>query len=585
MVVEDVLARARVLADLGRDEEAEALLAQALAQDPENADGLALRARVLVAMQRFEEAHAADEQLLRAHPDNLRGLLSMARVKCLLQRKPEGVPFARRAVELDPDSVPALTTLADVLSQVTHGSAEALEVLRRALELSPESAYAHRLTGEIHVDLRQYAEAERWLLQALAISPQDPWSVLQLGLARAGLGRFGESRDQVAATLRLDATPGMIGQVVEYIEAGGLPAHLSEVYEMALAALGRPDVSRPGTAGSDPELLAVQGKLAWRMYSREADEAGHRKAGELARAVLAVDPGNPDARYVRARVLCDEDRCAEALPVAEQLQAEGYPHAHLALTVAYSGTRDYAAMLAVTRQQLARNPGWVMYQRAEAHALRCLKRYEEALAAAKRAAELSPSAPEVQLQLGLAAREAGDLVLGEQALRAAVAEAPGKGQPSAELAQLLAADRRWAEAEVLLAPLNLDLPDVSRMAQPCLKIIVCIADQFGPRLGDIIADDEPSPDDLAECAHWLRLLLSMYTLALAGQPEVAGGTVAGVLRLVDALRKVPAAPGSEFAEVTAALGTLLEAHGAAAPDQPEPSDAEQSAGEGGQGRP
>ena len=47
MVAEDVLARARMLADLGRDEEAEPLLAQALAQDPENEDGLALRARVL----------------------------------------------------------------------------------------------------------------------------------------------------------------------------------------------------------------------------------------------------------------------------------------------------------------------------------------------------------------------------------------------------------------------------------------------------------------------------------------------------------------------------------------------------------
>jgi tetratricopeptide (TPR) repeat protein len=584
VVVEDVLARARVLADLGRDEEAERLLAQALAQDPENADGLALRARVLVAMHRFEEAHAADEQLLRAHPDNLRGLLSMARVKCLLQRKPEGVPFARRAVELHPDSVPALTTLADVLSQVTHGSAEALAVLRRALELSPESAYAHRLTGEIHVDLRQYAEAERWLLRALAISPQDPWAILQLGLARAGLGRFGESRDQVAATLRLDATPAMIGQVVEYIEAGGLPGHLSEIYQMALAALGRTDVSRAGAAGSDPELLAIQGKLAWRMYSREADEAGHRKAGELAAAVLAADPGNPDARYVRARVLCDEDRCAEALPAAEQLQAEGYPHAHMALTVAYSGTRDYAAMLAVARQQLARNPGYVMYRRAEAHALRCLGRYGEALAAAKRAAELSPSVPEVQLQLGLAAREAGDLVLGEQALRAAVADAPGKGCPAAELALLLATGGRWAEAEVLLAPLNLnlDLPDVGTVAQPCLKIIVCIADQFGPRLGDILADDERSLDDLAECAHWLRLLLSMYTLALAGQPEVARGTVAGVLRLVDVLRKVPAPPDSAFAAATSGLGALLDAHGAAPPD---PSDAGRTGGAGGQGRP
>ena len=135
---------------------------------------------------------------------------------------------------------------------------------------------------------------------------------------------------------------------------------------------------------------------------------------------------------------------------------------------------------------------------------------------------------------------------------------------------------------LLLAPLNLDLPDVSRMAQPCLKIIVCIADQFGPRLGDILADDERSLDDLAECAHWLRLLLSMYTLALAGQPEVARGTVAGVLRLVGALRKVPAPPDSEFAAATAGLGALLEAHGAASPDPP---GAGRTVGEGAQGRP
>ena len=582
MVVEDVLARARMLADLGRDEEAKPLLAQALAQDPDNEDGLALLARVLVAMHRFDEAHAIDEQLLRAHPDSLRGLLSMARVKCLLGRKPEGIPFARRAVELYPDNVSALTTLADVLSQVTHGSAEALAVLRRALALNPESAFAHRLTGDIYLDLHQYAEAERWLLQALAITPEDPWPILQLGLARAGLGRFGESRDQVAATLRLDATPGMIGQVVEYIEAGGLPPHLSEIYQMALAALGRPDVSQPGAAGSDPELLAIQGKLAWRMYSRDADEAGRRKAGELAAAVLAADPGNPDARYVRARVLCDEDRCAEALPVAEQLQAEGYPHAHMALTVAYSGTRSYAAMLAVVRQQLTVNPDWVMYRRAEAHALRCLNRYDEALVAAKQAAELSPSAPEVQLQLGLAAREAGDLVLAEQALRAAIADAPGKGHPAAELAVLLAANGRWPEAEALLAPLNLDLPDISRLAQPCLRIVVCIADQFGPRLGDILADDERSLDDLAECAHWLTLLLHMYTLALTGQPDVARGTVGGVQRLVDVLRKVPAPADSEFAAAARGLGALLEAHSLA---PAAPAGSARTEGEGGQGTP
>jgi tetratricopeptide (TPR) repeat protein len=571
VAVEDVLARARVLADLGRNAEAEPLLAQALAQEPDNEDGLALFSRVLVAGHRFREAEAVDERLLRAHPESLRGLTSMTRVKCLLGRKPEGVPFARRAVELYPDQVTALTTLADVLQQVTHGSAEALELLRRAREIDPDWAFAYRLTAEIHLDLAQYAEAETWLLRALAIKPQEPFAVLSLGLARAGLGRFGESRDQVAAALQLRATPGMIGQVVEYIEVRAIPGHLAELYRMALAALGRPDVSRPGAAGNDPELLAAQGKLAWRMYSRDADAAGHRKARELAAAVLAVDPGNADARYVRARELCDEDRCAEALPVAEQLQAEGYQDAHMALIAAYSGTANYAAMLPLIREQLAVNPDSVLYLWAEAHALRNLKRYDEALAAAQRAAKLSPSAPEVQLQLGLAAREAGDLILGERALRAAMADAPGEGYPAAELALLLVSSGRWPEAEAVLALLSLDLPDVSRLLHPCLLIAARImTEQFVSMVGtleEILEEEgEPSPDFLAEGAHWLDLLVRMLTLGVTGHPETARKALRALPEAVDFLRQVPAAPGSEFAGAVQRLGALLESHGLMTPD-------------------
>lgn len=565
MAIEDVLARARLLVDLHRYDEADPLLAQALAQEPDNEDGLALFSRGLVARQRFQEADAVGERLLRAHPDSVRGLLLMARLKCMLGRKPEGVPFARRAVELYPDNVTCLEALADVLRQVTQGSAEALELARRALEIDPESAYAHRLTGEIHLELAQYAEAERWLLQALAIAPEDPWAVLQLGLARTGLGRFDESRDQVAAALRLRATPSMIGQVIEYIEARAVPGHLAEVYRMALAALGRPDVSYPGAAGDDPELLAVQGKLAWRMYSRDADADGHRRAGELAAAVLAADPDNPDARYVWSRVLSEDGRCAEALPIAEQLQAEGYPSAHVALIMARTGTRDYDAVLALARQQLACNPESPMYLRAEAQALRELKRYDEALRSARRAAELSPSAPEVQLQLGLCARETGDLTLAERALRAAMAEAPGEGYPAAELALLLASSGRWPEAETLIGTLTADLPDASRLIHPCLGIVNRIMAQFGPRMADILESSEPGPDGLAECAHWLSLLLTMYTLGTIGHPEAVTKVSRSLSGMVNALRKVPAPPDSGFAEAIRGLGALLESWGAASP--------------------
>jgi tetratricopeptide (TPR) repeat protein len=559
VAIEDVLARARMLADLDRYDEADPLLAQALAQEPDNEDGLSLFSRGLVARRRFQEAEAATERLLRAHPDSARGLLGMARIKCLLRREPEGIPFARRAVELYPDNVSCLETLADVLRQVTHGSAEALELTRRALEIDPEYVAALRLAGEIHLSLAQYVEAEHWLLRALAVAPEDPWTVLQLGLAHAGLGRFDESREQVTAALRLRATPGMIGQVIEYIESRAVPGHLAEVYRMALAALGRPDVSCPGAAGDDPKLLAAQGKLAWKMYSRDADDDGHRRAGELAAAVLAADPRNPDARYVHARVLCDNNRDAEALPIARQLQAEGYPSAHMALTTALSGTRDYAGALAVIREQLAVNPASLIYLRAEAQALRSLKRYDEALRSARRAAELSPYAPEVQLQLGLCAREAGELALAERALRTAVAEAPGEGYPAAELALLLASTERWPEAETLIGTLTADLPDVSRLVHPCLQLASCTLTQVAS-LWEVLEPDHPDPDGLAECAHWLELLLKVYTVGVTGHPEVVSTTFRTLPRLVDLLQEVAAPPDSDFAEVVRGLSALLEGH-------------------------
>jgi hypothetical protein len=84
VTVEDVLRRARMLADLGRYDDADPLLAQALAQEPDNEDGLSLLSRGRVARKRFAEAAEASELLLRAHPDSVRGLLGMARIQWLL---------------------------------------------------------------------------------------------------------------------------------------------------------------------------------------------------------------------------------------------------------------------------------------------------------------------------------------------------------------------------------------------------------------------------------------------------------------------------------------------------------------------
>lgn len=562
MTVEKALARARVLADLDRAAEAEALIAQALASEPDNEDGLSLLGSVLTGQYRFTEAHAAAERLLRAHPDSLRGLLLMARLKYLLKRPYDGIVFARRAVELYPGNVYALGTLADVLQRTTHGSAEALGLLAQARAIAPEEPYAYGLAGHIHLGVRQYAEAETWLLRALARRPQDPWAVLDLAMARAGLGRFEESRDEVAQTLRLDSSPDAISDVIERIEAQGLPGHLGELYRMALSALGRPDLSEPGSAGDDPELLAAQGKLAWRLYSWDASDAAHRKAGRLAEAVLAAAPDNPDARYVQARRLCAENRGAEALPIARQLRAEGYPSAHFALVLAYQETRDYDAALAVISERLALNPDDPVYLRAQAHTLRHLKRYDEALAVARRTAELSPSGPDVQLQLGICAREAGDPELAERALRQAMADAPGEGAPAAELAVALALADRWPEAGNLIASLDTDLPDPEQVVRPCLMVAERVFAVASPKLIKVLEDGPDGPEELDEAARWLDLLLRVYRLTV-WHPSGMEAT-ANLPALVDVLRKTDAPPDSDFAATVRGLGELVEARAGSA---------------------
>jgi len=555
---DDALGRARVLADLGRFDDADRMLAQMLAGEPDHEEALALLGHTLVMRQRFAEAADMTALLLRVNPDNLQGLLRMALMQRALRRPRDGVPFARRAVELHPDAPVCLENLAEALNEVTHGSAEAMDLAERAIGIDPDYASAHRLIGKIHLDVQQYADAERATLQALRADPSDSHSVLQLGLARAGLGRFDESREQVHAALRLNATPEAIDEVIDRIECRGIPGHFGALYQMALAARGRPDLSRPGAAGDDPGLLAAQGKLAYRMVTREAGPEGLRRAGELADAVLAADPGHQDARYVRSLVLSQARRYQEALRIAEQLAAEDYPHVPLALVRARAGLGDFAGALAAARRVLDANPDRVLYLLVESKCLQKLGRCDEALRSAQRAARLVPAASDVQLELGLAAKGTGDVVLAERALRAAAAAAPDTGEPVGELALLLAESDRWPEAEELIGGLPADVPDAPQVAAKSAKIATVAVARAQPSLGRISDTADPDPAALAESAHWLGLATRMWTTMARYHASSTKVLIRGLPDALAALRKVPARADSDFAQMVRDMDALLE---------------------------
>lgn len=421
MPADGALERAGVLADLGRYDDADRLLAQVLAAEPDNQEALSLLGYGLIQRFRWAEAEQAYARLLSVNPDHLTGLIRMSLVlRSAPARSRDCLRYARRAVELAPQAPNALTNLAAALNSVTLGSAEAMALAQRAIAIDPDYDWAHRVTGHIYLSVRRYAEAERATLEALRIDPLDWQSVLQLGLARAGLGRFAESREQVQATLRMNATPAVIDSVIAQIESRGLTDSFGELYRMALAARGRPDLSYPGAAGDNPELLAAQATLAVRLTTYESGQEGWRRAGQLAEAVLAKDRANRDARWVRAMVLSRTGRFRKAASIAEKLLAEGYPNADLVLIRAWTGLGHYTGALRLARDRLASNPDDVLGLRIESHCLRNLGRPVEALRSAHRAAWLAPGAYGVQLELGRAAKGAGNLALAEQAFRTAM---------------------------------------------------------------------------------------------------------------------------------------------------------------------
>ena len=175
------LGRARNLVDIGRSEDAAALLHQILASDPENPTALALLTNVLIRLDRFRDAVTVGNRLVAAEPDAAVGhrLVSVA-----LQRlgdKRQAVAAARAAVQAEPlDSMNQIQLALTAYALWLHRD-EARQAARRAVELDPEDDDAHFAVGLTSTTRRGSRAAYR---TALSINPSHPSAGNNLVAAR-----------------------------------------------------------------------------------------------------------------------------------------------------------------------------------------------------------------------------------------------------------------------------------------------------------------------------------------------------------------------------------------------------------------
>ena len=279
---------------------------------------------------------------------------------------PDALEHLRRAIELDPEYAHGHFSLGRAL-EASGATAEAAPYYRRATELMPDHADAHAGLGRVLTSLGRPAEAVTGFRRALEISPDLVAAHVGLGSLLDALGRTQEAMDQYEAALVVE--PGL---VVAHINLASM-YHLQGRFEEAAEHYRRTVELEPENGGAHFALGNVL---------RAAGNA--REAVEHLRTAVRLAPGEAEPILALAWALATEPDPevrdpATALRLAQNatgLLAPPHPRALATLAAAQAAAGDLDAALATGQDalDLARRSGDMTLARSiEFH----LRRYRE----------------------------------------------------------------------------------------------------------------------------------------------------------------------------------------------------------------
>ena len=554
--------RARLLLELGRSADAEPMLRRALAARPDHYGALTTLAWLLAADERTQEAEAAAAQVIRAYPGDAEGHRRMAWVLRDAGRYTEAEPFAREAVRIDPHDAAGFRALAAVLWNLPGRQAEALAASERAVELAPQEAANLAFESIALVNLRRWEEAAVAAHAALALDPTDSTRLAQCGLINLRLGHGDTARAQFESALRLSPTPDQARDVLQNLETHGVPEPLIDVYRALCTAVGIPDLTVPGAAGTDPGLLDRQTELAGRMFSSAVynhpwSKTTLDRVGPILAAILAAAPDHVAARQLAAKAADEQDRPEEALAYATGLLADGESsirlHRYVISALHHLGRLDEA--LAAADAACRAFPGEAEPLALRAEALLDLRRLDEALTDARAAVALAPRDPDQHCALGRVLRDYDDepetQEAAKQAFLAALALDPGHVRARFDLGSLrMLAFQDYPRAEEEF--LRITIPDPSGERTACLGQVRFLQGKWT----EALADFEAALAMPMRTPNTLEIIVT--ALQYFGGPEPFREVYARSMELLG--RPVPEQPAT--AEPLVGLGFLMVRAGA-----------------------
>jgi tetratricopeptide (TPR) repeat protein len=180
--VKAALAKAEQAQREGRLEDAEKVLRELLAGDPDNSKALRMLGMIALEANRFKAARKMLERAVELAPGSVLGWNDLANFHLKQDRYDQALETVQRAVELDPKMVHSYVMRGNILTKAQRHE-ESLEAYGKALEISPLNAGA--LAGMAHVlktigRQEESVEAYRKCIRAHPHFGEAYWSLANL---------------------------------------------------------------------------------------------------------------------------------------------------------------------------------------------------------------------------------------------------------------------------------------------------------------------------------------------------------------------------------------------------------------------
>ena len=380
------------LRELGRLDEAEALLRQALAIHPQHAASLAELGHIARRRGDHAAALAAFEAASAADPTHL-GLKAAAASELReLGRLDEAEALLRQALAIDPQHLPSLIGVGHVARR-RGDRAAALAAFQSAAAVNlSDIGQALEVANSLR-DLGQIAAAESSFQRILAGNPDNPMALIGLGSIRLEQFRLDEAEEMFRrAAAAAPAEPAAL------LSLGRLARRRGD-HEKALAHFSAARDANPSHAGAAFETAAALGELGRVVEARDILDGVLRSNPRDHAAIMQL--GYLHRREGERRMALEQFTIAH-----EQREQQPQPLVEMAIELRALGNPRLSE--ALLRRALAIYPDYqaALEQLAEHHLL--AENFAEALNVARRTIVIYPHRHNPYLVASRAAAELGN---------------------------------------------------------------------------------------------------------------------------------------------------------------------------------